>query len=354
MSNDTPNARRVFWFDDNKKPNVADFLNKDPSIAMHVLAFDAPEEDVWPIAETSHVYCITSTRDEIPDPYKAHAELLARCPDLLAVSASGAGYDPVDVDACTAAGVLVVNQSGANAQAVAEHATGMMLALTKKMFETDRSLHKERGVFREVFKGWNAQGKTLGVIGLGNTGRRTAFICAHGLGMKVLAYDPYISPEDFKERGATSVSLEELLAQSDFVSIHCPYNAETKDMICAETLSLMKPSAFLVNCARGGIVNEPDLHEALANKTIAGAGIDVWVMEPPPLDHPLLTHDNLIATYHTAGVTVDSRNNMARWNAEQVVEILKGKRPPRLINPEVWDKYAERFERVFGFKPEGK
>jgi D-3-phosphoglycerate dehydrogenase len=353
MTATTSNARRVFWFDDNKKPNVADFLSKQPEIAMHVLAFDAPEDEVWPIVETSHVYCITSTRDEIPDRYKATAELLARCPDLLLVSASGAGYDPVDVAACTEAGVLVVNQAGANAQAVAEHAVGMMLALTKKMFETDRSLHRERGIFREVFKGWNAQGKTVGVIGLGNTGRRTARICIHGLDMKVLAYDPYLSPGDFEDRGATPVTLDELLAQSDFISVHCPFNAETKDMIDARALALMKPGGFLINCARGGIVNEQDLHEALANKTIAGAGIDVWVMEPPPLDHPLLTHDNLIATYHTAGVTVDSRNNMASWNAEQVVRTLRGERPPRIINPEVWDKYAGRFERIFGRKVEG-
>ena len=347
------NAKRVFWFDDGKRPNVADMLDKAPEVAMHRLRFDAPDAENWKVIETSHAYCITSTRDEVPDQFKATAAFLKRCPDLLVVSASGAGYDPVDVQACSDAGVLVVNQTGANAEAVAEHAVGMILALTKKMLQTDRSLRKERGVARETFKGWDAKGKTVGLIGLGNTGRRVARICGKGLEMTVLAYDPYLTPADFEERGAEPVALEDLLARADYVSVHCPYNAETKDMIGAKQLSRMKPGAFVVNCARGGIVNEGALAEALKKKQIAGAGLDVWVQEPPPLDHPLLTFDNFIATFHTAGVTFDSRQNMADWNAGQVVDTLRGKRPPRLINPEAWDKFAVRYRKVFGRPPEG-
>lgn len=347
------NAKRVFWFDDGKTPNVADMLEKEPEVAMHRLRFDAPDAENWPIVESCHAYCITSTRDEVPDQFKATPAFLKRCPDLLLVSASGAGYDPVDVKACTEAGVLVVNQTGANAEAVAEHAVGMILALTKKMFHTDRSLRKERGVRRETFKGWDAKGKTVGLIGLGNTGRRVARICGKGLEMTVLAYDPYIAPADFEERGATATPLDELLRQSDYVSVHCPYNAETKDMIGARELGLMKPGAFLVNCARGGIVNEAALADALVKERIAGAALDVWVTEPPPLDHPLLAFDNFIATFHTAGVTFDSRHNMAAWNAEQVLDTLRGKRPPRLINPEAWPKFAARFERIFGHGVEG-
>jgi len=345
------NAKRVFWFDDNKTPSVADALQEEPGIAMHRLEFDAPEADNWPVIETCHAYCITSARDEVPDHFKADAALMARCPDLLVVSTSGAGYDPVDVDACTEAGVLVVNQTGANAEAVAEHAVGMLLALTKKMVETDRSLRKERGVNRETFKGWNAQGKTVGLIGLGNTGRRVARICSKGLDMKILATDPYIEAADFEERGAKAVGLDELMAKSDFVSVHCPFNQETKDMIGAGELALMQPGAFLINCARGGIVNEAALADALEKERIAGVGLDVWDVEPPPLDHPLLNFENLIATYHTAGVTFDSRRNMAAWNAEQIIGTLRGERPPRLINPEAWGKYAARYERVFGKKP---
>lgn len=353
MAAEKPNAKRVFWFNDRKTPNVADRLDAEPNVAVHRLEFDAPEADNWSVMGSSHVYCITSARDEVLDRYKVTADLLERCPNLLAVSTSGAGYDPVDVDACTEAGVLVVNQTGANAEAVAEHAVGMLLALTKKLVETDRSLRRERGVSRETFKGWDARGRTVGLIGLGNTGRRTARICGLGLEMTVLACDPYIADADFEERGAAKRTLDDLLRESDFVSVHCPYNAETKDMIGARELDLMKESAFLINCARGGIINEEALADALAAGKIAGAGLDVWVQEPPPMEHPLLKMENLIATYHTAGVTYDSRQNMASWNADQVLGLLRGERPPRLVNPDAWDKFAARFETIFGDAPSG-
>jgi D-3-phosphoglycerate dehydrogenase len=344
-------VKRVFWFDDHKTPNVADVLAKEADFVVHRLAFDAPEEQNWAVMTTCHAYCITSARDEVPDQFKGTPALIARCPELLVLSTSGAGYDPVDVAACTDAGILVVNQSGANAQAVAEHVIAMMLSLTKKIPQTDRSLRRERGVDREAFKGRNAQGRTIGIIGLGEVGRRVARICGEGLDMRVLAYDPYISAADFRERGADAVSLDELLARSDYVTVHCPYNAETKGMIGRRELALMRPDAYLITTARGGIVDEDALAEALAAGQIAGAGVDVWNVEPPPLDHKLLTFDNVIATYHTAGVTVDSRHAMAQWNAEQLVQIFRGERPPRLINPEAWTRFAQRFERAFGVRP---
>jgi D-3-phosphoglycerate dehydrogenase / 2-oxoglutarate reductase len=344
-------VKRVFWFDDHKTPNVADVLAKEADFVVHRLAFDAPEEQNWAVMTTCHAYCITSARDEVPDQFKGMPALIARCPELLVLSTSGAGYDPVDVSACTDAGILVVNQSGANAQAVAEHVIAMMLSLTKKIPQTDRSLRRERGVDREAFKGRNAQARTIGIIGLGEVGRRVARICGKGLDMRVLAYDPYISAADFRERGADADSLDELLARSDYVTVHCPYNAETKGMIGRRELALMRPDAYLITTARGGIVDEDALAEALAAGQIAGAGVDVWNVEPPPLDHKLLTFDNVIATYHTAGVTVDSRHAMAQWNAEQLVQIFRGERPPRLINPEAWARFAQRFERAFGVRP---
>jgi D-3-phosphoglycerate dehydrogenase len=267
------------------------------------------------------------------------------------ISTSGAGYDPVDVEACTQAGVLLVNQAGANAEAVAEHVVAMLLSLTKNLVQTDRSLRKERGISREVFKGHNAQGRTVGIVGLGHVGRRVARICRHGLDMQVLAYDPYLTAAEIQERGATPVPLDTLLAQSDYVTIHCPWNAETVNMVGQRELARMRPGAFLINTARGGIVNEDALAQALQNGPLAGAGIDVWVTEPPPLDHKLLRFDNLIATYHTAGVTVDSRHNMADWNAQQLAQIFHGEYPPRLINPAVWDTFSRRFNQTFGFSP---
>jgi D-3-phosphoglycerate dehydrogenase len=344
--------KTVFWFDDGKRPNVADSLEKERDITLHRLAFNGPKADNWGAMSASHAYCITSTRQELPEEYRCNAALIVRCPDLLAVSTSGAGYDTVDVAACTAAGVLVVNQSGGNADAVAEHTVAMMLSLTKNIPQTDRSVRAGKRAPRESFKGWNARGRTVGVVGIGNVGSRVARICGLGLQMKVLACDPYLTAEQVQARGATKVDLATLLAESRFVSIHCPYNDETRNMIGARELNAMQAGSYLITTARGGIVDENALAKALELKHIAGAGVDVWIDEPPPLSHPLLAFDNLIATYHTAGITHDSRNNMADWNAQQLAGILRGERPPRLINPDAWERFAQRFERIFGLRPD--
>ena len=276
--------KRVFWFDDHKAPNVADVLAKAADFAVHRLAFDGPEDRNWAVMATCHAYCITSASDEVPDQYRGTRALIERCKELLVISTSGAGYDPVDVAACTDAGVLVVNQAGANAEAVAEHVVAMMLALSKNIVQTDRSLRKERGRDREAFKGRNAQGRTVGIIGLGQVGRRLARICSKGFDMRVLAYDPYLTASDFQERGAIAVALDELLPQADYVTIHCPLTVETTGMIARRELALMRSGAFLISTARGGIVDEDALADAIAAGQIGGAGIDVWSVEPPPLD----------------------------------------------------------------------
>lgn len=343
--------KTVSWFADNRKPGVGDGFDKEQDIVLHRLAYDGPKADIWGALSASHAYCIGSTRQEIPMEFQATADLLARCPDLLAVSTAGAGYDTVDVAACTAAGVLVVNQTGSNADAVAEHAAAMMLMLTKNIPQTDQAVRAGTSVPREQFKGMNAKGSTLGIIGCGNVGSRVARICGLGLEMKVLACDPYLTAGQLKERGAVKTDLATLLKESRFVSLHCPYNAETKDLIGAKELAAMPRGAILINTARGGVVNEAALAAALGSGQIGGAGLDVWVDEPPPVDHPLLKFRNLVATVHTAGITQDSRNNMAYWNAEQVAGILRGERPPRLVNPEAWDGFARRYERVFGQRP---
>ena len=340
--------KTVFWFNDGKSPNVADSLDKNKEITLHRLTYDGPKADNWGAMSASHAFCISSTRQEVPDEYKAHAPLIAKCPDLLAVSTSGAGYDTVDVAACTAAGVLVVNQSGANADAVAEHAVAMMLSLGKNIPQTDHALRGERNMKREVFKGWNANKRTIGIVGIGNVGRRVARICGKGLEMKVLAYDPYVSAEECAARGATKVDLPTLLKESRYLTLHCPYDQSTHDLIGAKELAMMQKGSYVLTTARGGILNEQAIEAALKSAHIAGLGIDVWMDEPPAIDHPLLQMPNVIATWHTAGITHDSRINMGQWNADQVVQILRGEKPPRLINPEAWDGYTKKYERVFG------
>jgi D-3-phosphoglycerate dehydrogenase len=269
----------------------------------------------------------------------------------LIVSSNGAGFDPVDVDACTAAGVVVVNQSGGNANSVAEHALGMLLTLSKRILEADRVLRRERDVNRNALIGNEAKGKTIGIVGLGNVGRRIAELCNGLLHMEVIAYDPYLSAEEMAARGGEKVELDDLLRRSDFVSISCPLTRESRGMIGTREFALMQPHAFFITTARGFIHEEAALFDALRDKRIAGAGLDVWAKEPPPPDHPLLQFDNVLASPHTAGVTREARMNMGRIAAEQLLDALDGKRPPRIVNPEVWPAYVRRFERTFGFVP---
>jgi D-3-phosphoglycerate dehydrogenase len=246
----------------------------------------------------------------------------------------------------------VVNQSGGNAHSVAEHALGMLLTLSKRILEADRALRREPNVSRNALIGTEAHGKTIGIVGLGNVGRRIAALCNGLFGMKVLAYDPYLTVSEMAARGGEKVELDELLGRSDYVSISCPLTKESRGMIGVREFALMQPHAYFITTARGFIHDEAALLEALRNKLIAGAGLDVWAKEPPPPDHPLLQFDNVLASPHTAGATREARANMGRIAAEQVLDALDGMRPPRLINPEVWPHYIRRFERAFGFTPE--
>jgi D-3-phosphoglycerate dehydrogenase len=242
----------------------------------------------------------------------------------------------------------VVNQAGGNRQSVAEHALGMLLCLSKRIIETDRIMRREAGMNRNAYLGNEAHGKTIGIIGLGYVGSRLAELCRGILGMRVLAYDPYLSAEEMAARGAEKVDLDTVISGSDFVSANCPL---TRGMIGAREFALMQPHAFFITTCRGFIHDEEALADALRRKAIAGAGLDVWVKEPPPPDHPLLQFDNVLVSPHMAGVTKEARANMGRIAATQLLDALDGKRPPRIVNPEAWAHYASRFERAFGIAP---
>lgn len=338
---------RVVRFDRWQDASFAERLGREPAIALIDLRIARPEAESWAALATAHCYQASSARDELPARWFVTRELLERCPQLVCVSMYGAGFDTVDVAACTAAGVLVVNQSGANAQSVAEHAFGMILALAHRFNECDRRLRRERGFPREAVMGHEVSGKTLGIVGIGNAGRRLARIAA-ALDMTILAVDPGLEPAEVQRRGATPVSLDELLARADFVSLHCPRDASTLGMFDAHAFARMKPGAVFVSTARGGIHDEGALFEALRSGHLAGAGLDVWEPEPPPLAHPLLTLDNVIATFHTAGVKHEARRNTASWGADQVVAIARGLRPPRIVNPDAWPAFTARYARILG------
>jgi D-3-phosphoglycerate dehydrogenase len=345
------NNKRVFYVKYLAHEIYAEILRARPDVRLDRLENESPDEVAAPIVAAAHAYQIGAARDETRTEFHVHQDLLRRAPNLLIVSSNGAGYDPVDVEACTAAGVLVVNQSGGNAHSVAEHVLGMMLCLSKRIVESDHVLRRDHAVNRNALMGNEVQGKTIGIVGIGNVGHRVAQLCNGLFGMTVLAYDPYLTAAEIAARGAEKVELDDLLGRSDFVSISCPLTKDNRSMIGARQFALMQPHAFFITTARGFIHDETALTQALRDKRIAGAGLDVWDKEPPPSDHPLLQFDNVLASPHTAGVTKEARTNMGRIAAEQILDALDGKRPPRIVNPEVWPVYAKRFERAFGFVP---
>jgi len=343
-----PEARKTvvkfnFWQD----RSMADRFAGEPDIDFLTCDVAGPDALSWAMLERADVYHISSTKDELPRQWWAEAPLLARCPKLLCISATGAGYDTVDVGACTDAGVLVVNQSGANAVAVAEHTLGLMIDLNKKISLSDRLLRRERGFSREALMGRELGGRVLGLIGLGHVGHRVARLAA-AFGMTVLAHDPWLDAGEIRARQAEPATLDALLATADIVSVHCPRDRDTLRLMNAQRFAQMKPGALFLNTARGGIHDEAALFDALSSGHLAGAGLDVWDIEPPTLDHPLLMLDQVVATYHTAGVTVEARRCMAAFAADQIVSLLRGELPPRLINPEAWPIYSQRFAALMG------
>ena len=336
---------RVVRFDSWVNAAFDERLRSEPDIELQVHAMPGSPELTHQLLAQAHVFHVSAAKDEIPPHVFVTDTLLAACPSLLCASSYGAGFDPIDVQACTRAGVAVVNQSGGNAVSVAEHTLGLMLSVSHRIAESDRRLRRERGFSREALTGTEMAGKTIGLVGLGNIGRRVAAL-AKAFGLNVLAFDPLLSADEIRSRGAEPASLESLLERSDYVSLHCPRDASTRGMIDARAFARMKPGAVFISTARGGIHDEAALGQAIASGHLAGAGLDVWDQEPPPLDHPLLSCDTVVATFHTAGVTHEARRNMASISADQIVRLLHGERPPRLINPEVWPLYLERFEAI--------
>ena len=316
-----------------------------PEVRLAVHPARGADDATWQALAAAQVYHVSSARDDLPAPWFVNAALLQRCPALLAVSAYGAGYDTVDVAACTAAGVAVLNQAGSNAAAVAEHSLGLMLGLGKRIAESDRRLRRGERFTRADAMGRDLAGLALGLVGIGHAGRRVAAL-AQAFGMTVLACDPLIEAAEIRRRGAEPVSMAQLLARADVVSLHCPLDASTAGLFGAAAFAAMKPGALFISTARGGIHDEAALHAALVSGHLAGAGLDVWAVEPPAADHPLLALDSVIATAHTAGVTRGARAAMAAMAAAQIIGLASGQVPPRLVNPEVWPRAAARLQQA--------
>jgi D-3-phosphoglycerate dehydrogenase / 2-oxoglutarate reductase len=344
-------VKRVVYVRDFVHAAYAEVMRGRTDIGLDRVGNEMPVEMTAPILASAHAYQVGATRDELAQRFHVNEILVGLMPRLLIVSSNGAGYDTVDVAACTRAGVLVVNQAGGNAHSVAEHVLAMMLALAKRIVEADHKMRRAGIGDRNLLMGSEVGGKTIGIVGLGHVGTRVAELCRGLLRMRVIACDPYLSAEEMAKRGAEKMMLDEVLAAADFVSVSCPLTKETRGMIGTREFALMRPHAFFIITARGFICDEVALAEALRQKAIAGAGIDVWAKEPPPPEHPLMQFDNVIVSPHTAGVTKEARATMGRIAAEQLIAAFDGARPPRLINPDAWPRYTERFADAFGFTP---
>ncbi|KUI35968.1 3-phosphoglycerate dehydrogenase [Mycobacterium sp. IS-1590] len=323
-------------------------------IELVKLDLEAPDEQGWAALESAHGYQVATRTDvaaiEDGAQWLVGQALVDRCRQLLAVCSAGAGYDVIDVAACTRAGIAVCNNSGPGAEAVAEHALGLMLDLAKKITAADRALRSGPLGDRLGLQGTQLFGKTLGVVGLGAIGRRLVQLCAP-FGMEVLVFDPYVDDATVHARGAVRAGFAELLERSDFVQVTCPLTAETRGLFGRAQFAAMKLSAYFITTARGPVHDEVALYDALATGDIAGAGLDVFHDEPPRHDNPLLRLDNVVATPHVAGITVEAARDIAVATAAQWQTIFAGDMPPRLLNPEVWPRYCDRFEEILGFRP---
>lgn len=268
---------------------------------------------------------------------KCDGHAIENSPNLKVIGRTGVGYDTVDVKKATQLGIPVVITPGANNRSVAEHAVAMMFALSKNLVEAQNEMCAGNWEIRGAKKAFELEGKTVGVIGMGAIGRETAKIC-QGCGMKVAGYDPFMSQEKIEALGAEYYAdYQELLKAADIITIHVPLTDETRNMIAKEQLASMKKTALIINCSRGGIINEADLVQALKDGVIAGAGTDVYCNEPPKADDPLLNCPNLIVSPHSAAQTREAVIKMAQMCVKGCLAVCRGEKWPYVADKAVYD-----------------
>ena len=256
---------------------------------------------------------------------------------LKVIGRPGGGVDDVDVAAATELGIPVVIATGANTRSVAEHALALILAAAKDLLNSDRKTRGGDFNVRNAYRAFELSGKLLGLIGCGHIGLELAKLCS-AIGMKVIVYDPFIQAETIEWQGyGYEKDLVSLLRNADVISLHVPLTDKTRNMIGARELGLIKTSAVLINCARGGIIDEMALAEALRSHRIHGAALDVFASEPVPADNPWVGLDNVIITPHMAGLTREAAAGVSTMVAEGVLAVLNGRRWPHVANPEAYN-----------------
>lgn len=275
---------------------------------------------------------------------------LAGCDDLLAIGRFGVGYDSVDVEACTRNNVLAMITAGAVDRPVAEATIGWMIALTHQMLNKDRLVRTGCWDDRTIYMGCELRGRTLGVIGLGGIGHNLVTLL-QGFGMQQpIVYDPFVPDEILEELRVRRVDLEELLTTADFVSLHCPLNEETRGLIGKAELQIMKREAYLLNTARGGIVDEDALFEVLSSGRIAGAALDCFETEPVTKPHRFGQLENVILAPHCIAWTEELFRDIGRTACQGMLSLSLGQRPCGVLNPELFNKisFRQKWARIIG------
>lgn len=327
------------------QPKYHDFglgiLNAQRHIEHRIIHETSPELSPDQIADAHGVIVLT--------PRVTQRSVLKR-PDLLAIARFGVGYDSVDVEACTEADVLVLIATGAVDRSVAEATLTWMLALSHHVRSKDLLVRNGKWECRSQFMGTELRRRTLGFVGFGRIARSLVQL-AGSFGMKgYLAYDPHVDRRIAAQHGVEIVGLDELLAKSDFVSIHCPLDEQTRNLIGKKELDRMKPDAFLINTARGGIVDEEALYNALKERRIAGAAIDVFTHEPLTQPHPLAEFDNVLLAPHCIAWTEELFSDIGKAVCQGMVDLSNGAKPRGMVNPVVLQHsgFKKKWERWGG------
>jgi phosphoglycerate dehydrogenase-like enzyme len=314
-------------------------LEREPAIAL--TTFDEHHDEIAPeqLAGLNGVIVLTP---------RVTRHSLAQSQQLLAISRFGVGYDTVDVAACTENDVALCITTGAVDRPVAEATVGWMFALSYRMRAKDRHFREARWDERGNIMGGGLHGKTVGIVGFGGIGR-TVLKMLSGLGMNPpLVFDPVLDPETVTQLGGEPVTLPDLMARSDFVTAHCPLNEHTANLISAPELELMKPAAFILNTARGGIINEDALYEALAAERIAGAALDCFADEPFTEPNRFAQLENVILASHNIAWTRELFRDIGAMASQSLIDLANGKHPKSVVNPEVFDRpsFQEKWESV--------
>jgi len=263
-------------------------------------------------------------------------ETMLKCKNLKVIGRPGVGVDDVDVKTATELGIPVVIAPGANTRSVAEHTMAMILACAKDMVHCDKELRKGNFNIRSTYKAYEIYGKTLGLVGYGHIGSILAEM-ATAMGMKVIVYDPFLKKEVVEAKGYKyETDLDKVVKEADVISVHSPLTPQTRGMIGEKQFALMKPNAIVVNCARGGIVDEKALAKALAENRIHSAGADVFATEPVTAAEPLFQYDNMIVSPHMAGQTREAASGVATMAAEGVMAVINGEKWPKVCNPDAY------------------